>query len=116
MSVTGDRDLVNKRIPRCQRLILKGTLFKVGRIFLFQPVQEQRLLVTMAQIIISRHSDTTGGPLVNHLGLFRPNASLFLICFLFSFVSQKSFYWQEVGFARFGARWPRGSASSNHLT
>ena len=65
-----------ERIPRCQRLVLEGTMFKVRRIFLRQPIRkEQHLLFTMAQIIISRHSDTTGGPLVNHTGLNQPGGN-----------------------------------------
>ena len=58
--------LVNKRIPRCQSLILEGAMLKVRRIFVSQPIEkEQRLLFTMVQIISSRRSETAGAPLVN---------------------------------------------------
>ena len=70
MSATGDHDLVNKRIARCQRLILQGAMQKVCQTFLSHPTQRSdHLLFTMAQVVIDRHNWTAGRQLVNHTDL-----------------------------------------------
>ena len=67
MSATGDSDLVKNQVPRCQKVVLSGAMHKIGRIFLSQPTQcSDRLLFSMAQIIIARHSNRAGRALVDH--------------------------------------------------
>ena len=64
VSATGDHDLVkkrtrrcNKRTPRSQRLVMKGTMRKAKRIFLQDPMlRNQNAPFRLAPLIIDRHS------------------------------------------------------------
>ena len=66
MSATGDHSLVTERIPKCQQLVMKSTMYHVRRCFLEQPLnQAHNLLNQMAQIVITFHNERVGQPLVD---------------------------------------------------
>ena len=66
MSATGDHNLVRKRIPKCQQLVMKGVMHKVKRCFLEHPLdRSSNLLNQMAQIVITYHNERVGRPLVD---------------------------------------------------
>ena len=66
MSATGDHSLVKERVPHCQQLVMKGVMHHVKRCFLDNPLdQGQSLLNQMAQIVITFHNESVGGPLVD---------------------------------------------------
>ena len=65
MSATGDHSLVRQRIPRCQRLVMKGVMHKVRRCFLEQPLNRtDNLLNMIAQIVLTYHNERVGQPLI----------------------------------------------------
>ena len=67
MSATGDHRLVEERIPYCQRLLMKGAMHCVRRYFRTQPVeQDDQLLTMIAQIVIVKHNERAGKPLIEH--------------------------------------------------
>ena len=67
MSATGDHQLVEERIPHCQKLVMKGAMHCVKRYFLSQPMERSHNMLTrIAQIVITYHNERAGKPLVDH--------------------------------------------------
>ena len=65
--LAGDHQLVEERIPYCQRLVMRGAMHSIGRHFLTQPMERSHnMLNTMAQIVITYHNERAGKPLTDH--------------------------------------------------
>ena len=67
MGATGDHDLVKNATPQCHKIVFTGATRKIHQIFLSQPIQRaDHLLFTTSQIIIAKHNERAGLPLVDH--------------------------------------------------